>query len=120
MSEEEIIIHVDGYDYWTIDDNTLGVVIICAPTGVLCAAQVGGVACDNIAIEGYPIFLRLVPGDDREEFDSALARFDDCKWGCGIHWGSYNNDKSKLDYGTAIDKFLKEFINSRRDGKSVV
>ena len=97
---EEIIVNVDEYGDWS-DKNNIGVVIICAPTGVMCTAQVGGMVCRHPEIEGYPIYLRWQGMGEFKDFD-------DCSWGC---WGGSEDTEHMTKYAAAIDSFLKEFIN---------
>ena len=102
---EEIIVNVDQYGDWC-DKNNIGVVIICAPTGVMCTAQVGGTMCKHPEIEGYPIYLRW---QGMREFDDRLFDFDDCTWGC---LGGNEDMEHMSNYAAAIDSLLKEFINN--------
>lgn len=101
--EPKIVKHIDtefdqlqGYDRYTVQ----GIVIICAPTGIICTAQVGGIQCAHPSVEGYSIPLIV----DTWEYEEALD-FDDCEWGCGIN-RELGDKKYMLEYSAAIDKVL--------------
>lgn len=110
---KEIVISADFTDWMYQSRSVLGIVIVCAPTGVKFSVQVGGQLCTHPKIEGYPIYLRSIATTNREGFDSALNNFDDCSWGCSM-WKDDDNrcsDEYYLEYGLAIDKFIKECVN---------
>jgi hypothetical protein len=98
---EDIIVNVDEYGDWS-DKNNIGVVIICASTGVMCTAQVGGMVMQHPEIEGYPVYLYKRQGMGEFKY------FEDCYWGC---WGVSEDMEHMTKYAAAIDSFLKEFIN---------
>jgi hypothetical protein len=103
----EVIIDCDSHD----GD---GVVIVCAPTGIMCTAQVGGNACSHPYVEGFPMDVHCVEG-----FQNALDEFDDCSWGCwvsgGLHYDNSEPDSEEdlNNYGKAVDEFLAENVNNK-------
>ena len=113
MSVEKIDISVDFTDWIYSSDDVIGILIVCATTGVNFNVQVGGQLCIHPKVDGYPVLLGITGSKTNiESFHSSLKRFDDCSRGCGI--GQDDNrcsDEYYLEYGLAIDKFIKEFVN---------
>jgi hypothetical protein len=105
MSEDKIVIAAEILD----GHHAEGMAIICAPTGIICTVQAGGISCEQPKVEGYrlPIWMH-----DSKSFYEALKEFDDCKWGCyaGKAWNNLD-DEERIKYAEAIDKFLKESVN---------
>jgi hypothetical protein len=107
--EHKIVRHIDteferlespkGYDTER-QYKIQGIAIICAPTGIICTAQVGGIRCAHPSVEGYSIPLIVNTWDYNEELD-----FDDCEWGCGANQ-ELENKEYKLRYAEEIDKVL--------------
>jgi hypothetical protein len=101
---------------------TCAELFVCAPTGVKFSGNYGGYP----PVEGYFISLHL-KNDTEDEWDKIRTKgeFDfDCFWGHGLipDFGyEDNNFKSPaeaeehyLEYGLAVDKFLKKFVNRRK------
>lgn len=106
--KEKIEIHSDDY----IDRITriVGVAIICAPTSILCTAQVAGVACLHPKIEGYTVPIHSI---NPEKFRKNLDSFDDCKRGCDFVMCFEDEKIRRRNYARAVGKFLKESLNNK-------
>jgi hypothetical protein len=100
---------------------TCAALFVCAPTGVKISGSHGAYP----RVEGYFISLHL-SNDTEDEWDKIRTKgeFNDCSWGHGLipDFGyEDNNFKSPaeaeehyLEYGLAVDKFLKKFVNRRK------
>lgn len=95
-TDDKPTIHCDTF----MGNHSSGVAIICAPTGILCTAQVGGNSCFHPHVEGFPVVLTL----------GGSGTFDDCSWGCNNNL--LDDDlEVRHKYAKAIDDFLTENIN---------
>lgn len=112
MIEKEIVeLHAD--DCIGRHTEIIGIAIICASTGILCTAQVAGIACRHPKIEGYIIPLHSF---NTEKFIKNLESFNDCDWGCDFVYNKipFEGDKERRnDYANAVDSFLKENFNNK-------
>lgn len=105
---KQIEIHSD--DYVGRITKIVGVAIICAPTGIICTAQVGGISCKHPKVEGFTVPLHSL---NTEKFRKNLYNFNDCDKGCSFH---SKIDKDKMNkYANAVDKFLKTAFNKKNE-----
>ena len=107
MSDKKVILDCDClYPYQS------GVCIICAPTGIVCTVQAGGLACSHPEAEGFPM---PIPQD--EDLNKAIEEFNDCSWGCFLDVDTFDEnfdkDEHRIKYAKAIDEFLSSHINGK-------
>ena len=88
------------------DCNEDGTLIICAPTGIILTAQVGGLRCEHPKVEGFSIPF----------FNENEDNFNDCGWGCyNSIAGNKDNSGYLKRYAEAIDKYLVNYPDIKFD-----
>jgi hypothetical protein len=106
---------------------TCAELFVCAPTGVKFSGHNGAYP----EVEGYFISLRLKDGSNETEDEWYKIRtkgeFNDCYWGHSLipDFSDEENffksfaeaEEFYLDYGLAVDKFLKKFVNRQKGCK---
>jgi hypothetical protein len=105
MSDEKVILECDTYG----SGQNTGVCIICAPTGIICTVQAGGMVCMHPETEGFPVAIYC-----DMDFNKSLDKFNDCSWGCciGIKDEKYP-DEYLNNYANNINIFLSENLNNQ-------